>query len=321
VELSSGIAEFPIPAEGDSGFFVTLTAPIASITLPVFDDGADEDEANESFTFEVIDGEAYEVDPNAGSVTLSIADVGDGGGGGGGNAPTVSFSTDVTTLTESEGSIVTFSFAVDGMIPEGGLPVSLQIDAAQPDWFFDFDNNSRPRTNAETGSFDSVLILGNNSTGIEGGRLIGTLLPPDFNLLELVITENTASFQFEVFDDVFAEANEDISLTLLSGDGYEVAVGSAPITLTLQDSPDGTIDATSPVVGFSVDRTTVAEGEELTVTFTVTGDIPEGGLPVFVDSNVSGVLGEFNPDGVTFTGLAVAPGPDTDAGCFVAVIN
>ncbi|NEP60781.1 MAG: hypothetical protein F6K31_27965, partial [Symploca sp. SIO2G7] len=314
VELSDGIDAFPVPAEGDSGFFVTLTQATASITLPVLDDGADEDEAAESFTFEVIDGEAYEVNADASSVTLNIADPAP-------VEPTVSFSTDITTLTESEGSVVTFSFDVDGTIPEGGLPVSLQIDAAQLEWFFDFDNNSRPRTNADTGSFDSVLILGDNATGIGGGRLVGTLLPPDFNTLELVITESTASFQFEIFDDVFAEANEDITFTLLDGDGYGVAADNTPIILTLQDGPDGTIDGTSPVVGFSVDKTTIAEGEALTVTFTVTGDIPAGGLPVFVDSDSSGVLGEFNPDAVTFTGLAASPGPDTDAGGFVAIIS
>ena len=311
---TTGIDGFPTPAEGDSGFFVTVTEPTATITLAAFDEGVDEDEAAENFTFELIDGEAYEVDANAGSITVNIVDSAP-------VEPTVSFSTDITTLTESEGSIVTFSFEVDGAIPEGGLPISLQIDADQFDWFFDFDNNSRPRTNAETGSFDSVLILGDNSTGIGGGRLIGTLLPPDFNVLELVITENAASFQFEIFDDVFAEANEDITITLLSGDGYEVEEGSTPVTLTLQDSPDGIIDGTSPVVGLSVDSTTVAEGEALTVTFTVTGDIPAEGLPVFVDSNSSGVLGEFNPDEVSFTGLAAPPGPDTDAGGFVAVIS
>ncbi|MEL7406171.1 MAG: hypothetical protein AAFN00_04310 [Cyanobacteria bacterium J06558_2] len=73
----TGISEFPSPAEGDSGFFVTITDPTATITIPIFDEGADEDEATESFTFELIDGEAYNVDPDAGSVTLNLADVGD----------------------------------------------------------------------------------------------------------------------------------------------------------------------------------------------------------------------------------------------------
>ncbi|MEL6353504.1 MAG: Ig-like domain-containing protein, partial [Cyanobacteria bacterium J06627_28] len=227
---TTGITGAPTPADGDSGFFITITEPTATLTVPVFDEGADEDEANEVFNFTLVDGEAYEVDEAASGFTLNISDATDGGGNPPnpptGDEPTITFSTDTTTLIESEGTIVTFSFETAGMLPEvvldadgdyvsGGLPVTLQIDADQLDWFFDLDNGSRPRTNAETGSFDEVLLLGGESTGIAGGRLIGTLLPPDFNTVELVLTENTASFQFEIFDDVFAEANENITFSLL----------------------------------------------------------------------------------------------------------
>ena len=70
----TGIDGFPEPAEGDSGFFVTVTESTATVTLPVLDDGFDEDELDEVFTFEVIDEDAYEVDANASSVTISIID-------------------------------------------------------------------------------------------------------------------------------------------------------------------------------------------------------------------------------------------------------
>ena len=55
---TTGIDGFPSPSEGDSGFFVTVTESTATITLAAADDGADEDEAAENFTFEVIEGEA-----------------------------------------------------------------------------------------------------------------------------------------------------------------------------------------------------------------------------------------------------------------------
>ena len=42
--------------------------------------------------------------------------------------PVVSLSTNVTTLVESEGSVLTFNFEVEGDIPEGGLPVKMDID-------------------------------------------------------------------------------------------------------------------------------------------------------------------------------------------------
>ncbi|MEL4896890.1 Ig-like domain-containing protein, partial [Crocosphaera sp. Alani8] len=90
----TGISGFPTPAEGDSGFFVTVTDPIATITLPVFDDGADEIEEEEVFTFAVIDGEAYGVDPDASDVTLSIVDPLE--------LPTVSISTPTPEVTEDE---------------------------------------------------------------------------------------------------------------------------------------------------------------------------------------------------------------------------
>ncbi|MBE9215026.1 calcium-binding protein [Plectonema cf. radiosum LEGE 06105] len=70
----TGISEFPRPADGDSGIFVTITEPTATITVPILDDGVDEDDASESFTFEVIDGEAYQVDSDRGAVTLNISD-------------------------------------------------------------------------------------------------------------------------------------------------------------------------------------------------------------------------------------------------------
>jgi hypothetical protein len=70
----TGLAGPLVAAEGDSGFFATLIAPTATIILPVLDDGIDEDEALESFTFELIVGEAYEVDPRASSVILNISD-------------------------------------------------------------------------------------------------------------------------------------------------------------------------------------------------------------------------------------------------------
>ena len=64
--------------------------------------------------------------------------------------PIVSFSTNTTTLVESEGSVLTFNFNVVGDIPDGGLPISLKVDANLDDanqWFFDFDAG-RPSINS-----------------------------------------------------------------------------------------------------------------------------------------------------------------------------
>jgi Ca2+-binding RTX toxin-like protein len=67
-----GIAGFPTPDGTGGGFFVTLTQPTASLSLKVFDDGANE--GIETLTFNIVDGEQYEVSPDAGSVALTISD-------------------------------------------------------------------------------------------------------------------------------------------------------------------------------------------------------------------------------------------------------
>ncbi|MEO1187040.1 MAG: hypothetical protein AAFX46_21250, partial [Cyanobacteria bacterium J06636_27] len=74
IELE-GINEFPIQGGDDGGFFVTLAENQASITLSVFDDGPTE--GLETLTFELPNGEQYEVDSNAASVSLTINDGGE----------------------------------------------------------------------------------------------------------------------------------------------------------------------------------------------------------------------------------------------------
>ncbi|MEO1186393.1 MAG: hypothetical protein AAFX46_17680, partial [Cyanobacteria bacterium J06636_27] len=120
LELSDSISGFPIPADGDSGFFVTITEATASITLPVFDDGADEIEADEVFTFAVIEGENYEVNADKSSVTVNISD-----------DPIVSFSATPMMISEAEGTNLVLNFSVEGNIPEEGITVNLEGDAAR----------------------------------------------------------------------------------------------------------------------------------------------------------------------------------------------
>ncbi|MEL4896708.1 hypothetical protein [Crocosphaera sp. Alani8] len=73
-----GIDEFPLQGDDRGGFFVTLVEPQASITLSVFDDGPTE--GPEDLTFELQDGEQYEVDPDGEEVILTIDDGGAGAG-------------------------------------------------------------------------------------------------------------------------------------------------------------------------------------------------------------------------------------------------
>ena len=56
-----------------SGFFFRLTDPTAIITVPVFQDEVVE--GLETFTFNLVQGEAYDVSPTQGSITITIDDV------------------------------------------------------------------------------------------------------------------------------------------------------------------------------------------------------------------------------------------------------
>jgi Ca2+-binding RTX toxin-like protein len=67
-----GIAGFPEPDGTGGGFFVTLTEATASLTVKVFDDGPNE--GVENITFNLVDGELYQVNPDASGITLTISD-------------------------------------------------------------------------------------------------------------------------------------------------------------------------------------------------------------------------------------------------------
>ena len=73
---STGIAGVPTVGDiGASSFLDTITEPDASITISAFDDGAIE--GSESISFSLVNGEVYEVDPNAGTVEFTLDDGGD----------------------------------------------------------------------------------------------------------------------------------------------------------------------------------------------------------------------------------------------------
>ncbi|MEM9150594.1 MAG: calcium-binding protein [Cyanobacteria bacterium P01_F01_bin.3] len=216
-------------------------------------------------------------------------------------------------MVESEGSVLTFNFEVEGDIPEGGLPVSLDIDADNLLWITDFNNFSRTGLDEESGLFDSLFIL-RNPTGLggeissfSGSLLLRDILEP-FDSFPLILTENQASFEINVFDDFYAEENEILGFSVGEGEGYTVA--GDPVTVTIQDGPDGIINpADAPVVGITLDAPIVLVEDDpiantLTLTLTTTGDIPEGGIPILLESEVLDVIGDFDAGALVTTGIA-----------------
>jgi Ca2+-binding RTX toxin-like protein len=271
----TGLSEFPRPADGDSGFFVNITEPTATITIPVLDDGVDEDEADESFSFEVIDGEAYQVDSENGAVTLNISDA------SGttppepptGDIPVVSFSIEPDLVSEEDEQATVFAnFSVDGEIPEDGLSFLISGDSGLTD------------------QVDGEIDVTFNNIAI------GEFFDPETSTTELIISENEGSIVFPILNDVIQEEDEDFGFTVIENDGlidsnYAVSDTNSD-SVTLIDANGGA--GIGPTVGFSFSETELGEGEEFTVNFNVDGEIPEDGLTVLVDSETRGVLGEFS---------------------------
>ncbi len=257
---SQGITGDPVPYDGQgNSFLVTLTEPDASLTLNVFEDGPGE--GTESLDFNLVDGEAYEVNADASSVSLSISEI-----------PEISFSVNTTTLSEEEGTLFTFSFSVNGEIPEGGLEVALGGDLLPLIEQLDFSN------------FD--FTNPDNVKGLEIGSF------REDGSISLTLLETSGFVSVRVFDDIVQEADANFDLMLLDGDGYSVNQEAKGATVTVTD---GVIIPNPPVVSLSLSDTNLSEGEELTVNFSVDGDVSaEEPLTVLVSSTEAGALGEFN---------------------------
>ena len=289
---SQGIAGDPVPYDGQgSSFLVTLTEPDASLTLNVFEDGPGE--GTESLTFNLVDGEAYEVNADASSVSLNISDI-----------PEVSLTVNTTTLSESEGTVLTVNFSVNGVIPEDGLEVALGGEVLPFIDQLDF-------TNPENFEVQGLAV----GAVREDGAILLSLLEP------------SASLSVKVFDDILPEQDASFNFALLEGEGYSVNQEASGATITVTD---GVPNANSPVVALSVSETNLTEGEEFTVNFSVDGDVSaDNPLTVLVNSTEVGALGEFNifnSDGTpayTTTGIQGEPtvADDTGSSFFVTLTD
>ncbi|MGD1861752.1 MAG: hypothetical protein ACFB0E_17505, partial [Leptolyngbyaceae cyanobacterium] len=273
---------------------ILLTAPEASFQLFFINDIIEE--GAQTFDFQLVEGEGYAVDPNVNGTIFTITD--DNGGPGVG--PTIGLSVSATAL--AEGEPLTVTFAVDGDIPAEGVQVLVQSDVPGSLGQFDL---------ADLGNVTTTGIAGLPSVGDGGG---GSFF--------VTIVEPTATISLNVFDDIVAEEPLDITFTLANGELYEVDPAAASTTLTIADE----VQPIGPTVSLSVDNTALVEGgDPVTLTITVDGEIPEGGLPVLINdvaSASSGVrsLTEFDIANVTTTGLADFPSPaEGDSGFFVTV--
>ncbi|MBE9064303.1 DVUA0089 family protein [cf. Phormidesmis sp. LEGE 11477] len=302
IELT-GISGAPTPADGDSGFFVTLTEPTATLTIPVFDEGADEDEANESFTFELIDGEAYGVDSEASGFTLNISDA-EGGTPPTGEPPVVSFEAIPANVSEEDADAqVVWQWTVTGDFPEDGITI-----------------------NFDTLGDNDVIAFTEQFAADPGPEFVESEIV-DFDeetgRLQILLSAPSASFVLPIANDALEEGAQTFDFQLADGEGYTVDPDQNSTLLTITDDNGG--PGVGPTVGISVSPTDLAEGDPLVVTFTVDGDIPAEGVEVLVQSPVAGALGQFDLadlGNITTTGIEGLPSVgDGGGGSFFITIT
>lgn len=313
IELT-GIDGFPTPADGDSGFFVTLTEPTATITLPVFDEGVNEDEATESFTFEVIDGEAYEVNAAASSITLNISDAADGG-----QPPTEPPTGSPIVSVDLIGG----TFGDDG---ELALPYLVEDEAAGSSILSLIVQSSEPVpeeglvVNINTDLTDiTEFIQGSNFVPTAfGGEVLGAIYNDAGAATGLKVRLDNRNTVVNFTNGVgLAETGpQDVSFVVEPGEGYTPAADATSITV--YDSADQLpTPASVPEIGISVSQTEpLIEGQgDITLDFTVTGEIPPEGVLAYVDTGEFAGLVDFDLLNAATVG-APFPAPDGQAGGF-----
>jgi Ca2+-binding RTX toxin-like protein len=272
-----------------SALFFRITEKTATITVPVFQDG--EAEGKETFTYRLLDGEKYQVDPKASSATITIEDTKPVLG-----KPIVSVTVTPDRISEADGTLATFTFKTTGTFPKEGLIIATN-DLFDPQFDFNFE-------------FEDPKFL----NGIEFFDYIEPATGEPTVLWKL--TKPEAFIKLKAFDDNIAEADVQSTVRLKPQDGYTINPSAASATVTISD---GVPNVGGPTVSLAIDKATLTEGDTFTITLNAVGVIPAQGLQVHLDTETRAILGQFEIFDTNgnflpkFTGLKGLPQANEDA--------
>ncbi|MEM1281385.1 MAG: PPC domain-containing protein, partial [Cyanobacteria bacterium P01_H01_bin.152] len=192
---------FPIPDSVSSGFYFNITEQTATISVAAFADAAVE--GVQAFQVSLAGSAAYQVDPAASAVTVTLADTAD-------SLPQISLSTEPAVLVESEQTASVHTFTLSAPPPAEGIQVSVTADG-----------------------LDEFDLSGIETTGIAGDISVAESSPPQ---LVFTVTEDIATITLPVANDGEAEGLETATFTLNPSDDYQIdsiaAVGSFQIVDT-----------------------------------------------------------------------------------------
>jgi len=204
-----------------SNFSFTITEANASITIPVIDDILEE--ADQTFTYTLAEGDGYSVDPTANSGTFTVTD-----GVPPATAPTIGVTADQTLLVEDEQTALTITFNAEGDIPEEGVVVQLRGPIRSIAEFDINSENTNPREPGEIAGIDGVQVTGGSIVGSD--NVAGSVF--------FRITDPTATIAVPVFDDDVAEGTENLTFELLNGEAYEVNGAASSFDIAIEDGGD-----------------------------------------------------------------------------------
>ncbi|MGB3533711.1 MAG: pre-peptidase C-terminal domain-containing protein [Microcoleaceae cyanobacterium] len=212
----------------------------------------------------------------------------------------------VESLGEQAGaSVLVFSLQTEGEIPDGGVEVTVNSDIALTDYF-----RNLGRSPFSVGSEVTEAVYDENGTA--SGFRVRIDSP---NALVSLTLENK--------EEVETDGPETATFSLETGEGFSVGNGSS--TVTFYDSLDtAPVPDMVPQISLTVDETELieSEGNTTTLTFNVDGDIPDGGVVVYVNSpDTRGALGEFDVFNTEISGGTVPFGNFAASGFYFKILE
>jgi hypothetical protein len=204
-----------------TGIRFLATGPNALINIDIEEPEVAETDGPEVLNFNLESSMGYVVDEDADAISATVydtlADV-----PAPTSEPTVGISISETDLIESEGTAVTFSFDIEGEIPDGGVLIYANTD--------------------ERGAIGEFNIF---AAEVEGGVFPSSNFASSGFYFQAF--EDDASITLNVFDETLnpeidpedaLEGVEDFTLSLVEGPGYTIDSDNAAVSYTISDNPD-----------------------------------------------------------------------------------
>ncbi|MEA5513951.1 Ig-like domain-containing protein [Nodularia sp. UHCC 0506] len=248
-----------------------LTRANTTITIPVIDNIVEE--ADTTYTYQLLANEAYIIDSKAASANITYVD-----GVPGGVGPVVSISTEQTTI--QEGDIFTLNFSVDGEIPPTGLILYVLSPTPNPLGEFQILNTAGLANLPET-----------DSTG---------------NGFFVTLTQSTASLALQVLDDDPNQQLKTLIFNLVNGEQYEVNSDAGGVTLTLGNT--NPVENTNPSLQQISDTVFQIQGRDqpkLQISLLDRNSDQVNELGVFVVDDHQGTINGIAPNSPGYTQAAL----------------